>query len=229
MYYPYGFEGLIYLLPAFALALFAQFKVKNTFAKYLKIPTQKGMTGYETARKILDRNGLENVNIEIIGGNLSDHYDPLKKVVRLSNDVARGNSIASVSVAAHETGHAIQHSSNYVPLTLRSIIAPVAGFSMKFVWFLVFAGILLDMYGLINIGIILYTFAILFHIVTLPVEFNASSRALVQLEETGVVNHVEMDKSKRVLNAAALTYVAAAAVSLAQLMRLIILRNNRRG
>ncbi len=229
MYSTYGFEGLIYLLPAFALALFAQFKVKNTFAKYLKVPTQKGITGYETARKILDRNGLGNVEIEIIGGNLSDHYDPLKKVVRLSNSVAKGNSIASVSVAAHETGHAIQHSSNYVPLTLRSTIAPVAGFSMKFVWVLVLAGMFLKMYGLIDIGIILFTIAILFHIVTLPVEFNASSRALVQLEETGIVNSIERDKSKRVLDAAALTYVAAAAVSLAQLMRLIILRNNRRG
>lgn len=229
MYYPYGFEGFIYLLPAFALALYAQFKVKNTFAKYLKVPTQKGITGYETARRILDRNGLSNVDIEIVGGSLSDHYDPLKKVVRLSNNVARGDSIASVSVAAHETGHAIQHSSNYVPLTIRSIIAPAASFSMKFVWLLVFAGILLDMYGLINVAIILYTVAILFHIVTLPVEFNASSRALVQLEETGIVNHVEREKSKRVLDAAALTYVAAAAVSLAQLMRLLILRNNRRG
>jgi len=229
MYYSYGFEGLVYLLPAFALALYAQFKVKNTFAKYLKVPTQKGITGYDTARKILDRNGLENIDIEITGGKLSDHYDPLKKVVRLSGDVAKGDSIASVSVAAHETGHAMQHSTKYLPLALRSTIAPVAGFSMKFVWFLVFAGIFLNRYGLIDIGIILYTVAILFHIVTLPVEFNASSRALVQLEEAGIVNSIERDKSKRVLDAAALTYVAAAAVSLAQLMRLIILRNSRRG
>ncbi|MBK5251117.1 MAG: zinc metallopeptidase [Peptostreptococcaceae bacterium] len=229
MYYPYGLEGLVYLLPAFALAIYAQFKVKSTFSKYLKVPTQKGVTGYETARTILDHNGLSNVDVEIIPGNLSDHYDPMKRVVRLSDQVARGNSIASVSVAAHETGHAIQHSKNYVPLSIRSMIAPAASFSMKFVWVLVFAGIFLGMYGLITIGIILYTVAILFQIVTLPVEFNASSRALVQLEDLGIVNTVERDKSKRVLNAAALTYVAAAAVSLAQLMRLLILRNNRRG
>lgn len=229
MFNPYGFQGLEFLLPAFALALYAQFKVKNTFSKYLKVPTQKGINGYDAARNILDRNGLSNVDIEVIGGNLSDHYDPRKRVLRLSNQVARGNSIASVSVAAHESGHAIQHATNYMPLTLRSLIAPVAGFSMKFVWVLVFAGIFLQVYGLIDIGIILYTVAILFHIVTLPVEFNASSRALVQLENAGIVNSIEKEKSKRVLNAAALTYVAAAAVSLAQLMRLLILRNNRRG
>jgi len=224
----YGFEGLVYLLPAFALALYAQFKVKSTFAKYLKVPTKRGITGFETARRILDHNGLSNIDIEIVAGNLSDHYDPMKRVVRLSNQVARGNSIASVSVAAHETGHAIQHAKNYVPLKIRSMIAPAASFSMNFVWILVFAGIFLGMYGLIDIGIILYTVAILFHIVTLPVEFNASSRALVQLEEVGIVDSIERDKSKRVLNAAALTYVAAAAVSLAQLMRLLILRNSRR-
>ena len=224
----YGFEGLVYLLPAFALALYAQFKVKSTFAKYLKVPTKRGITGFETARRILDHNGLSNIDIEIVAGNLSDHYDPMKRVVRLSNQVARGNSIASVSVAAHETGHAIQHAKNYVPLKIRSMIAPAASFSMNFVWILVFAGIFLGMYGLIDIGIILYTVAILFHIITLPVEFNASSRALVQLEEVGIVDSIERDKSKRVLNAAALTYVAAAAVSLAQLMRLLILRNSRR-
>lgn len=225
----YGFEGLIYLLPAFALALYAQFKVKSTFSKYLKVPTQKGLTGYDTARRILDHNDLSNVQIEITPGSLSDHYDPMKRVVRLSDQVARGSSIASVSVAAHETGHAIQHAKNYMPLSIRSLLAPVASFSMRFVWVLVFAGIFLGMYGLIDIGIILYTVAILFQIVTLPVEFNASSRALVQLEDLGIVDSVERDKSKRVLNAAALTYVAAAAVSLAQLLRLIILRNNRRG
>ncbi len=229
MYYPYGFEGLIYLLPAFALAIYAQYKVKSTFSKYLKVPTQKGVTGYETARRILDHNDLSNVDIQIIPGDLSDHYDPRKRVVRLSDKVARGNSIASVSVAAHETGHAIQHANNYAPLSIRSMLAPAASFSMNFVWVLVFAGLFLKMYGFITIGIILYTVAILFQIVTLPVEFNASSRALVQLEDLGIVNSIERDKSKRVLNAAALTYVAAAAVSLAQLLRLIILRNNRRG
>lgn len=229
MYYPYGFQGLVYLLPAIALAIYAQMKVKNTFAKYLQVPTLNGMSGHEAARRILDVNGLSDVNIEIINGNLTDHYDPRKRVLRLSNAVARGTSISSVSVASHEAGHAMQHATNYKPLKIRNAIAPAASFGMNFVWVLVFAGIFLDMYGLIDLGILLYAVAIAFHVVTLPVEFNASSRALVQMEGLGIVDSMERDKSKRVLDAAALTYVAAAAVSLAQLMRLIILRNNRRG
>lgn len=229
MYYPFGFQGMIYLLPALALAMYAQMKVKNTFSKYLQVPTSRGFTGMEAARRILDQNGLSDVDIEVIGGQLSDHYDPRKRVLRLSDQVARGRSVASVSVAAHEAGHALQHVENYRPLKLRNAIAPAAMFSTNLVWVLVFAGIILRLTGLIDLGILLFTAAIAFHVVTLPVEFNASSRALRQLEGLGIVDSMEREKSKRVLDAAALTYVAAAAVSFAQLMRLLILRNNRRG
>lgn len=214
------------MIPAILFALYAQSKVKSTFKKYLKIHSRSGYTGSQIARMILDRNGLHDIQIEHIGGSLTDHYDPRKKVLRLSTPVHNGNSVASAGVAAHEVGHAIQHATGYFPLILRNNIAPVANFGARFVWILVFAGFIFNS-AFIEIGILLYLAVVAFQIVTLPVEFNASRRALVQLEG-GIISKEEIAPAKKVLNAAALTYVAATLVGIAQLMRLILLSNRRR-
>ncbi|QEK11998.1 zinc metallopeptidase [Crassaminicella thermophila] len=225
-YYGFG-PGMIFLIPAIILAMYAQMKVKTTFNRYLNIRNMRGYTGAQVARMILDRNGLYDVSVEYTGGFLSDYYDPRSKVVRLSPQVYNGNSIASISVAAHEVGHAIQHGYGYVPLILRNTIAPIASFGSQAVWVLVFLGFLLGIGSLIDIGILFYLAAVIFQIITLPVEFNASSRAIMQLEMNGIITSEEIIYSKKVLNAAALTYVAAMAVSIAQLLRLILLRNRR--
>lgn len=225
-YYGFG-PGMIFLIPAIILAMYAQMKVKTTFNKYLNVRNTRGYTGAQVARMILDRNGLHNVAVEYVGGFLSDHYDPRIQVLRLSPQVYNGNSIASISVAAHEAGHAIQHGVGYIPLTLRNTIAPIASFGSQTVWLLVFAGLILGIAPLIDIGILFYLVAVIFQLITLPVEFNASSRAIEQLEMNDVISIDEIKPSKKVLNAAALTYVAAMAVSIAQLLRLILLRNRR--
>lgn len=226
-YYGFG-PGMIFVIPAIILAFYAQSKVKSTFHKYLQIGSSKGYTGAQVARAILDKNGLYEVTVESIGGTLSDHYDPRNKVIRLSPQVYGGNSLASISVAAHEVGHAMQHSHGYIPLNIRNTIAPIANFGSRTVWLLVFGAFILGMPQLIDLGILLYLCAVLFQVITLPVEFNASTRAIEQLEINGVISQQEIAPSKKVLNAAALTYVAAMAVSLAQLLRLIMLRNRRR-
>jgi Zn-dependent membrane protease YugP len=220
--------GFFILIPLIIYAMYTQNKVKRTFAKYLRLPARNGMTGYDVARRILDMNGLNDVQIERVKGRLSDHYDPRTRKVRLSEQVYSGNSIASVSVGAHEVGHAIQHATGYAPLKVRSLLAPVASFGSKYVWVLVFGGFIFNMPQLIDVGIFLYALALLFQIVTLPVEFNASSRAMMNLDELGLLQSDEIVHSKRVLNAAAMTYVAAAAVAAGQLLRLILLRNSRR-
>lgn len=221
-------SGLFIMIPLILFAMYTQSKVKKTFNKYLKVPAQRNYTGFEVARKILNNNGLSDIEIKKTSGRLSDHYDPRNKTVNLSQDVYSGTSIASISVAAHEVGHALQHSLGYTPLTVRSLIAPVASFTSKFVWVLVFAGIFFSRGTfLIDVGIAFYLAVILFHVFTLPVEFNASNRALIQLENNNLVYQGEIAKSKKVLNAAALTYVAQAAVAVGQLIRLLILRNAR--
>lgn len=223
-FYGGGIEFII-LIPAILFAMYAQAKVKSTFNKYLRIQNKSGYTGAEIARMILDRNGLHDVAIEHIGGSLTDHYDPRKKVLRLSTPVYNGRSVASAGVAAHEVGHAIQHAKGYFPLILRNNIAPVANFGARFVWILVFAGFLFNSV-LIQVGILLYLAVVAFQVVTLPVEFNASSRALAQLEG-GIITRDEINPAKKVLNAAALTYVAATLVGIAQLIRLILLSRRR--
>ena len=220
--------GFIFLLPLIAYAMYAQAMVSKTFNKYLRVSNTRGITGYEAARRILDAHGLHDVRIERIGGKLSDHYDPRSRVVRLSDAVYSNDSIASVSVGAHEVGHAIQHAEGYAPLNFRSFLAPVASFGSKYVMILVFAGFIFNMLQLIDLGILFYSLALLFQIVTLPVEFNASSRAIANLEDLNLVYEGEIAQSKKVLNAAAMTYVAATAVSAGQLLRLLLLRNRRR-
>ena len=178
MYYPYFDSTMIVLIPAIILAMYAQSKVKSTYEKYVRIASQKGYTGAEAARAILDRNGLTDVRIEHIRGTLSDHYDPRTRVLRLSDMVYRGNSISSSAIAAHEVGHAIQHARDYAPLRFRNAIVPVVNFASNLSWLFILAGLFLSFTGLIDIGIILFTGSVVFQIVTLPVEFNASSRAL---------------------------------------------------
>ena len=220
--------GFIILLPLIAYAIYAQAMVSKTFNKYLRVSNAKGITGAEVARRILDAHGLNDVRIERIGGKLSDHYDPKSRVVRLSDDVYSKSSIASVSVGAHEVGHAIQHAEGYAPLNFRSFLAPIASFGSRYVMIIVFAGFIFNMLQLIDLGILFYSLALLFQIVTLPVEFNASSRALVNLADLNLLYDDEIYGSKKVLKAAAMTYVAAAAVSAGHLLRLIVLRNSRR-
>lgn len=225
MYYD---STMLILIPTIILTFYAQSKVKSNFNKYLRIQTEKGYTGIQVARLLLDQNGLQHIPIELSRGTLSDHYDPTKEVLRLSEEVYHGSSIASVSVAAHEVGHAIQHANGYVPLELRNKIFPVARFGSSAAWFFIMAGLLIPSLGnLMNIGIILFSTAVLFQIVTLPVEFNASSRALELLDTNGFVTNYEINGSKKVLNAAALTYIAAMASGIAQLLRLILIRDRR--
>ncbi|AOY77370.1 zinc metallopeptidase [Clostridium formicaceticum] len=227
MLYGLGDSTIVFLIPAIIFALYAQSKVKSTFNKYLRVPTRKGYSGYDVARSILDQNGLRDVPVEMAKGYLSDHYDPRNRTLRLSREVYYGNSIASVSVAAHEVGHAIQHARGYVPLSFRNAIFPIASFGSSVAWIFVFGGFIFNALSLIDLGILLYTAAVLFQVVTLPVEFNASSRALRLLDSNGFITSQEIGSSQKVLKAAALTYVAAMATALAQLFRLIAIRNRR--
>lgn len=222
-------QTIIYigLLLAVVLSLYAQFKVTSNYNKYSEIQSSKAYTGAQVARLMLDRRGIYDVQVTKVEGNLTDHYDPSVKVVRLSQDVYEGSSISSVSIAAHEIGHAIQHNEGYAFLTFRSLLAPAVQFTSKFVFVLIIMGIFFRMTGLIDLGIAFYSLAVLFQIITLPVEFDASRRALENLEGDGIITLDERRGARRVLGAAALTYVAAMAVSLLQLLRLIAMRNRR--
>lgn len=234
MYPMYGYGGLGYgidptmilLIPAILLTLYAQFKVNSTTSRFLNVRSGRGYTGEETARKILDSNGLFNVRIEMVRGRLSDHYDPRAKVLRLSQDVYSSTSITSVAVAAHECGHAIQHAHGYAPLNIRSSLVPVVNFASNMSWIFIMLGFFTR--GIfLQIGILLFSASVLFQIVTLPVEFNASSRALNQLTSLGIVDDREVRQSRKVLQAAALTYVAAAFTAILQLLRLVMIANSR--
>lgn len=231
MYYG-GYYGMRYdrtmllLIPAVLLTLYAQYKVTSTTSKYFRVRSSRGYTGEETARQILNQNGLYDVRIEMVRGRLSDHYDPRSKVLRLSQDVYSGTSITSVAVAAHECGHAIQHAHGYMPLNLRSSLVPVVNFASNMSWIFIMLGFVTRGVFL-QLGIILFSASVLFQIVTLPVEFNASSRALAQLKSLGIVEGREANESRKVLQAAALTYVAAAVTAILQLLRLVMLAQNR--
>lgn len=223
----YGIDPTIFILiPGILFTMYAQFKVSSTTNRYFKVRSKLGYTGEQTARKILDANGLYNVRIEMVRGSLSDHYDPRSNVVRLSEDVYYGTSITSVSVAAHECGHAIQHAKGYAPLQIRSSLVPVVSFASNISWFLILIGFVISG-PFLKIGILLFSASVLFQIVTLPVEFNASRRALVQIGNEGILEGKEIKEGKDVLTAAALTYVAAALVSVLQLLRLIAISQRR--
>lgn len=226
-YYPWMNFTMIILIPGIIFAMYAQGKVKTTFNRYQRVASSKGFSGAQVARQVLDANGLYDVPIEMIRGNLSDHYDPRKKVLRLSQEVYSGRSIASIGVAAHEVGHAIQHQTGYAPLMIRNTIAPVASFGSQIAWFLFIIGFLFSNPSMMDIGILFFTTAVFFQIVTLPVEFNASNRAIDQLKSHIYIGGNEAVGVKKVLDAAALTYVAATVMALLQLLRLIILRGSR--
>lgn len=221
----------VLIIAALFITLAAQIKVKNAYNKYSRVPNQRGITGAEACRRLLDANGLRDIRIERVSGTMSDHYDPKSKVIRLSAGVADQASIAAIGIAAHETGHAIQHSLEYTPLKIRNVIYPVCGFGSRMAWPLFFVGILLGNsmvgVGLMNIGIFLYALAVVFYVVTLPVEFNASHRAVEQLSTCGIVNEGEISGVKSVLNSAAMTYVASALVAILQLIRMLAIRGRK--
>lgn len=214
---------IIYIALLLLIPLWAQSKVKRTYKKFSKKATSSHMTGAEVARKILNDNGIYDVQVEETRGFLSDHYDPRKKVIRLSSGNFHGHSMASSAIAAHEVGHAIQDAESYAFLRFRTALVPVASLGSNLSIFLIIGGFLFGMMNLVLFGIIFFAAAVLFQFVTLPVEFNASSRAMTQLVSTGVINNNEERETKKVLNAAALTYVAAALVALAELIRFILI------
>ena len=229
---PFGFfdPTFVLLIPALIFAMWAQWKVQSTYQKYSQVRAANGLTGREMAKAIMLRNGITDVGIEEVGGVLSDHYDPRAKMVRLSPANYEEPSIASIAVGAHEVGHVLQHARGYVPLAIRSAVAPVASVGSMAAFPLFLIGFLFrNSMGLwlMDLGILFFTGAVLFQFVTLPVEFDASKRALVQLTESGSLAPQEVEGAKRVLDAAALTYVAAAVMAALQLLRLLLLRNSR--
>ena len=228
MYY-YDWSYML-LLPAIIFTMYAQFKVQGNFKKYSNVRAMRGLTGAQAARRMLDAAGLHDVAIEPIRGSLTDHYDPRAQVLRLSQTVYGVNSVAAVSVACHEAGHAIQHAEEYTPLLMRNNIVPLVNFASQLSWPLIVFGIILgassgigDM--LFMIGVIAFLAVILFHAITLPVEFNASSRAMAQMESLGLILEEEKHGAKKVLIAAAMTYVASLAMAIMNLIRILALRN----
>lgn len=227
MIYPgfYFDRTMILLLPAIIIAFWAQSKVSGTYKKYRTVRTMNGYTGENVARMMLDAAGLYDVPVVEIRGELTDHYDPRSRVVRLSSDIYHGASIASAGIAAHEVGHAIQHKEAYKPLVLRTSIASAVNFSSQASIIIFMIGLLFSIPLLTNIGIIFFTVAVIYQIITLPVEFNASRRALNILESRNILYGNEVSGAKSVLSAAAMTYVAAALMSISQLIRLIAISN----
>lgn len=226
MMYGYYFDSTyLLILLGLVITLIAQAKMKSTYARYSRVDSLRGLTGAEAARKILLINGVYDVVVQPVSGTLTDHYDPSKKVVNLSEAVYGKTSLAAIGVAAHECGHALQDSEEYIPLKARTALVPAANFGSGVSWYLILAGVLLggNLSILTEIGIVLFAVAVGFQLVTLPVEFNASSRALTQLTDSGMIDSEERKQVKSVLTAAALTYVAAAASGILQLLRLIIL------
>ena len=226
-YYGIDMSYIVLVMPAILFSLWAQTKVNSTFSKYQRVRCYSGYTGAEIARRILDENGLSDVRVERVSGSLTDHYDPTKRVVRLSDSVYASDSVAAVGVAAHETGHAVQHATGYGPLGLRNAIIPITNFGSKLSMPLILLGLLLNSYSLAMTGIIAFSMVALFQLITLPVEFNASRRAMRTLSN-GMLSDRELGGARQVLTAAALTYVAALLVSAMQLLRLLLLVNRRR-
>ncbi len=219
---------IMLVIPALIISLLAQANVSSAFAKYSKLNSTRGMTGYDIARKMLDDNGLTHIQIEQVGGKLTDHFDPTKEKVRLSDSVYHSTSVAAIGVAAHEVGHALQYADNYMPIGLRKAILPITKIGSTLAFPLAIMGIIFSFDLLINIGILLFIAVVLFQLITLPVEFNASRRALATIKENNILSEGEEYKgAKRMLTAAALTYVAALIVAIANLIRLIALSRRR--
>lgn len=224
MYYD---PTMILLIPALLLTVCAQLRVKWTFAKYAKVEAQKGVSAEDVAKMLLHRNGLSDIRVESVAGELTDHYDPRNKVLGLSSSVNSSRSIAAIGVAAHEVGHAVQDKESYGFLRVRNALVPVVQLCSMASVPLFFIGLLIGSLNMLDIGILLFCGVLMFHLITLPVEFNASARALRMLQNTNTLSPVEIQKARSVLNAAALTYVAAMVMALLQLIRLIALRERR--
>lgn len=235
MPYYYGFDWtyLVLVLPCMIFAMIASSRVNSTFQKYSQQYSQRRLTGAEAARRVLQHNGITGVRIERVAGNLTDHYDPRTNVIRLSDSVYASTSTAAIGVAAHEAGHAVQYAKGYAPIKLRAAIIPLTNFGSKLAMPLILAGILLAAFGgfstiLVDLGIAAFGLSFVFQLITLPVEFNASRRAIRAIEEAQILTDEERRGAQKTLKAAAMTYVAAMAVALAQLLRLIVLFGNRR-
>lgn len=226
-YYGFDIYYVVLILPALLVAIWAQYRVNSTFSQFSQVRNARGLTGAQAARMILDRNGLTQVAVERVAGRLTDHYDPKSNVIRLSQGVYDSDSVAAVGVAAHEAGHAVQYAQNYFPIRIRSAMIPVTRIGSWLSFPLLLLGILFSFQGLIQAGILLFSTVTVFQLVTLPVEFNASSRALATLEESWMLDQEELRGAKKVLSAAAMTYVAALLQSLAQLIRLLAIFGGR--
>ena len=227
---------IILVVPAMLLAFWAQINVNTTFSRYSKVLAPSGMTGAESARRVLEANGVTGVRIERISGNLTDHFDPKTNTIRLSESVYDATTVSAVGVAAHEAGHAVQYAQDYTPIRIRAAVIPATSLGSKLAMPLILIGLLISSFGdlsyaLVYLGIACFGLSLIFQLVTLPVEFNASHRAMVAIEQTGLLTEDEQNGARKTLRAAALTYVAATATALAQLLRLIVLfgdRGNRR-
>ena len=234
-YYSYGFDWtyIVLVLPCIILSLWASSSVKNTFARYSKAHSIRRITGAQAAQRVLSHNGVTGVRIERISGDLTDHYDPRTNVIRLSDSVYGSTSVAAIGVAAHEAGHAVQYARHYAPIKLRAAIIPITNIGSKLAMPLILLGIVLSFLGsfstvLIYLGIAAFGLSLVFQIVTLPVEFNASRRAMRAIDDAGILTSEEQRGARKTLTAAAMTYVAATAVALAQLLRLLVLFSGRR-
>ncbi|MBQ4238305.1 MAG: zinc metallopeptidase [Ruminococcus sp.] len=228
MYYDWTY--ILIMLPCLILSLICSAKVKSNFSKYSAVYNTRGLTGAQAAQQVLNAHGVTGVRIEPVSGNLTDHFDPRSNVIRLSESVYNARTVSAVGVACHEAGHAVQHAEGYVPNKIRSAIVPVANIGSRLSWIVLVIGMILPVQFnfVITIGIVLFSASVAFTLITLPVEFNASSRALKTIKETNMLSESEYEGAKKVLSAAAMTYVAAAATSIMQLLRLILIFGNRR-
>ena len=226
-FYPFFDLTMIILIPAIIISFWAQTRISSTYNKYSEVRTMNGYTGQQIARMMLDEAGLFDVRIEVVNTKLGDHYDPSNRVLRLSPDVYSGGTISSAGIAAHEVGHAIQHKERYKPLVVRNSIVPVVNIGSNLSWVIFFAGFLLGFKGLTTLGILLFSGVVIFQLITLPVEFDASTRALNILSSRGILYGDETRSAQKVLNAAAMTYVAATLMAVSQLIRLIAISNSR--
>ena len=229
-YYYYGFDWtyLVIVLPCLLLSMLASSSVNSTFNKYAKVNSIRRLTGAEAAQRVLSANGVRGVRIERVSGNLTDHFDPKTNVIRLSDSVYGSTSVAAIGVAAHEAGHAVQHATGYAPIKIRNSIVPIVNIGSQLAMPLFLIGLLINFLDLAYLGVFLFSFALIFQVVTLPVELNASSRAIKILDSSMLLYDDEIKPAKKVLRAAAMTYVAAVAATALQLLRLLLILNNRR-
>lgn len=230
MYY-YDLTYVIFMIPALIITMYAQIKVNSTFKKYSKVKCRRGLTGAQAAQIVLQRNGVRNVRIERVAGKLTDHYDPSSNVIRLSDEVYNSTSVSAIGVACHEAGHAVQQAENYKPILFRKFMVPITNIGSKLSFPLIFIGLLFPTKWdiLLIIGIAMFSLAVFFELITLPVEFNASNRAIKALDEGELLYDEELRGAKKVLSAAAMTYLAAAITAIASLLRLLLIFSGRRG